>query len=132
LKEKTKGNLIEVIQEFAKKCTDKEGLNSSLWAVLTALRGPDSTSDGTFLKTWTTCRLRHIFGCRDLNCPAFVNPEPPTSEQKKIRDELLEKADRHFKTHFLMALNILRDYGYDVSEEEWGKWLITDDSASSS
>ena len=107
--------------------------DSSLWGVLSALRGPDATivdeleeSDSeNFVNTYTlkeltTARIRAILGIdtEDTGIGVIIRKEPLTDDEIVLRNRMLKKIDLHFTSHFTSAMAELKDLGYDVPEKE--------------
>ena len=117
--------LLSKTREKKKETRDKnlEDTNndSALWAIVTALRGPD-TIDDSRLKSLTTGRIRGILG---LECNSVaVTYEPLTDEEIIQRNNLLDERktkgwiEDHFAEHFKNAMRGLKTLGYDVPEKE--------------
>lgn len=124
--------IVKVLRELLSKTKEKKKKNkaedlekttnqSSLWAIITALRGPDNDNDEE-LKELTTARVRGILGLeRDS---VNVCYEPLTDEEITQRNNLLDKRRNnpvfgdHFTEHFKNAMNGLKTLGYDVPEKE--------------
>lgn len=90
------------------------GDHGEVWAILSALRGPDSGNDE--LKYLTTARIRAVLGLQV--CGLMVNYHPLNDEQKVERDRLLSRASPHFTRHYQEAVvEIRKAKGYDLFEE---------------
>lgn len=87
-----------------------------LWAVLTALRGPDNNNCN--LKNLTTASIRGILGLQDNRGGGFVVTDKPPIEKDTpdylIYDKLVAnhgKVDYHFACHYANAITALKQLG---------------------
>ena len=113
--------IVEVLQDLLKRNEEKQlenGTNSDspLWAVITALRGPDGDDITSSLKDVTTARIRGILDLEDKS--VIVSVYPLTEVQIERRDQLLEECSSHFAQHFQEAIHALELLGYEVPEKE--------------
>ena len=109
----------EAKKESKDKKFDKTDNDSALWAIITALRGPDD--ENYILKSYTTGRVRGILKLE--NNSVDVRYTPLNELELDARNELLEQRNSktlgdHFTAHFQNALKGLKTLGYDVPEEE--------------
>lgn len=83
--------------------------SSKLWAILTALRGPDNNSKQ--LKDKTTARLRYAIGFKTDNKQFDVSSEPLELCVYEMSDSI------HFKIHFNTAVWSLHEMKKDEQRE---------------
>jgi hypothetical protein len=124
--------IVKVLKELLSKTKEKKketkdktledtNNNSALWAIITALRGPD-TKDDDILKDLTTARIRGILGLE--NNSVVVHYEPLTDAEIVKRTALLNQrltplwCGDHFAEHFRNAVMGLKTLGYDVPDKE--------------
>jgi len=88
--------------------------SSDLWAILTALRGPDSGNDE--LKRATTSRLRHAIGLREYESGPFWG-HFHTSQDPLTRTIYAYDKSVHFVTHFNSAVDTLDKFNRQEQKE---------------
>jgi hypothetical protein len=87
-------------------------IRQDFWAIVSALRGPDS--DDYHLKWLTTARVRAVIGV-DPSSPIDVNTEPLTTNELDERRVMLRETFRHFTDHFVMAQAVIHKvYGVEI------------------
>jgi hypothetical protein len=85
-----------------------------LWAILTALRGPDSGDHE--LKQATTSRLRHAIGLREYKSGSFLGYFY-TSQDPLTRTIYAYDKSVHFVTHFNSAVDVLDKFNRQEQKE---------------
>lgn len=108
-------NFSECIQELLNRTKQafpyEEDLQEKiLWDVLAALRAPD---DHPRLKKYTTARIRGIIGM-DKGLGVEVRTTPLRDQEVQVRDIMMETTSKHYKEHFLCAMEGLYILGYPV------------------
>lgn len=100
-------NLYKDISSFCpKESTDIK--DRTLWAILTALRGPDDSKvPDTMLKWYTTARLRAIVCPNEMNF-CDINHSPLNTIQLEERADLLTMCSRHFAQHWYEAVAAIK------------------------
>lgn len=94
----------ELLQPIVEEVNSRSRIGRDLWFLLTALRGPDDTSDeAKQLKHHTTARLRHALGFNG-DAYEFDTNSSPLPKLTDIEREKRDDPNRHFKAHFRLAV----------------------------
>ena len=91
---------------------DEESVD--LWAILTALRGPDSGDYA--VKQATTARLRHVIGLREYNSDSFLRYFT-TSPEPLMKCQHGDGKSVHFVSHFNHAVETLLEFNRQEQKE---------------
>lgn len=98
-----------LLDPIVKALNEEDRIASELWAILSALRGPD-TNDYA-LKEATTAVLRYKIGLRNY-LTLCINAKDKLRESSKLPPETFKKpAELHFVNHFDNAV-------YAINQEE--------------
>lgn len=110
-KERSARKMLASIVKFL-QVGDQESVD--LWAILTALRGPDSGDDE--LKQATTSRLRHAIRLREYESGPFWS-HFCTSQGPLTKINYSSDKSPHFVGHFNSAIEVLQKFNQQEQKE---------------
>jgi hypothetical protein len=109
--EKKKDRAKKALQEIVAVLNEGDYVAVKLWAILTALRGPDTTPSYG-IKSKTTTNVRGALGLKENTCVPAVITHNPIIMSDELQTEATRIAGHHFAQHYLNAAYALRVLGF--------------------